>query len=728
MVDQNVPPVTEPTDRAFDLRSLYVLFLRRQKIFLAVAAVIMALVVAFTLTRQPTYTATTSILIQPQQTNVLQDTPVGTPADSSQVDTQVEVLNSRYLAKRVALALKLQNDPEFNTTLKGDAPSVDAMVQSARPAATGADRLASSGVADEVLEDVVNVVQSRMGAKRNGLTYVIDVSFTSTSGAKAARIANTIAQEYILAQTEAKYNTARGANDWVTGRLNTLAREVQANEAAVQRYKVANNLLSAQGATMAEQEVSSLNQQITQARAELAEKQARLAAARQQVSRGGGGGDVAAALGSSVVTDLRRQRADVSRRQAELQTRYGPLHPDVKKVERELADMDRQIQEEIGRLLSSLQAEVDVAQQRLSSLEGSRSSAEGSLGSNNSAMVALNELQRKADASRAIYEAFLNRSKETNAQEGLQMADARIASPAEPPTRPTSPKKAVNFALGLLLAFGGGAAAVFLAENLDGALRTANEIESRLHVRSIGAIPLLPRSARQDMSRYVVDKPFSSFAEAFRNLRTSLKFASEEEVKVVAVTSALPGEGKTLTTTSLARSTAQSGSRVLLIDADLRRRMLTASLGLPVPKGLVEHLNGEVSLKDAVITDEVSGAHLLLLSDADHPSSDILSGPAFVRLLDEAREAYDLVLIDTAPVLAVAESRVVAALSDTTIFLLRWARTPRQAAAAAIDLLVDAGAHIAGACLTLVDLNQQSKIGYGDSLYYFGDYRKYYRD
>lgn len=725
MTDQDGTP-QEPPERAFDLRSLYVIFLRRQRTFLAVAAVIMALVVAFTLTQPPSYTAAASILVEPQQTSILKDAPVGAPADSSAVDTQVEMLGSRYLAKRVTLALGLQNDPEFNSKL---APkkrfSLGSLVQSAKPAASGADRAA---VSDRTIEDVVDVVQSRMRAKRSGTTYVIETSFTSASGAKAAKIANAVAQEYILAQIEAKYNNARGANDWVTGRLNALAREVQANEAAVQRYKVANNLMSAQGATMAEQEVSSLNQQISSARAELAEKQARLAAARQQISRGGGGGDVAAALGSSVVGELRRQRADVSRRQAELQTRYGPLHPDVKKVERELADMDRQIQEEIGRLISSLQAEVDVAAQRLSSLDSSRAGAEGSLGANNQALVALNELERKAEASRAIYEAFLNRSKETSAQEGLQVPDARISSPAEAPTAPTAPKKAVNFALGLLLAFGGGVAAVFLIENLDGALRTAAEIETRLRVRSLGSIPLLPRSLRQDPARYVIDKPFSSFAEAFRNLRASLKFSSEQEVKVVAITSALPGEGKTLTTLSLARSSAQSGMNVLLIDADLRRHMLTQAIGAPVQKGLTEVLSGLAPLNEALIDDEVSGAKLLLLSGADLPRTDVLSGPEFVRLLDQARRKFDLVLIDTAPVLAVAETRVVAALCDATVFLLRWARTPRQAAAAAIDLLLDAGANVAGACLTLVDLNQQARVGYGDALYYFGDYRKYYQD
>jgi capsular exopolysaccharide synthesis family protein len=728
MTDRASEASPPPTEDGIDLHSLFVRFLRRLPIFLAVAFVIMAAVAAYTFTATPRYTSTASIAITPQGADVLQQaqTPVGISADSSTIETQVQVLESRPIARRVVQRLNLTRDPEFNPMLGEKKKGIREWLEAARPKTAAAERAPGPEVAMDIATDIVQGVTS---SRRNGLTYVVEISATSIDGEKAALLANTLAEEYISAGIEAKYNLVRGDSSFIGERLSALAREVVANEAAVQQYKIANNLMSAQGATMAEQELSVLNQQIAAAQADLSEKVARLQAARDQMRRGGGGGDVAAALGSTVVQQLRAQRADISRRQAELQTRYGPLHPDVKKVERELADNDAQIQEEIGRILSNLEAEVAVSQQRLSSLNSSRGRAQGALGSNNAAVVTLNELQRRADASRAVYEAFLNRSKENSAQEGLQRADARITSPAQEAGEPTSPNKKLNLALGFVLAVAAGFGAVLLMENLDGALLTSRDVEQKLLMPSIGAIPLLTRTGKAPKDTYVLSKPFSGFAEAFRNLKTSLTLSRDDrEIKIVTVSSALPGEGKTLTTVSFGRSLAQAGSRVLVIDADLRRRQLTQAFRVPVDVGLVEVLQGKAQLEEAIGLDEASGAHLLLLSNAPAPTVDLFSTSALDELFQRLRNEYDFIVIDTAPVLAVAETRTIAARADATVFLVRWSKTPKQAAGAALDLLLSSGAFVAGVCLTQVDMSKQTRLGYGDKLYYYQGYRKYYQD
>lgn len=708
---------------------MFIRFVRRLPIFLVVAALILAGVTVYTFTATPTYTSAASVVITPQGADVLKEQPTQSSADSSTIDTQVRVIESRAVARRVVDRLGLLADPEFNYRLlpqKKRGFDLANLLKGAKPGATPTDRAAGP---QRVLEDVTDSVRGRISARRSGLTYVVDIAFTSTDPEKSARIANAVAQEYIAAGLETKYNAIRGDSNFISERLSFLAREVQANDASVQQYKIAHNLMSANGATMAEQELSTLNQQIAAARAELAERQGRLAAARGQISRGGGGGDVAAALGSGVVQALRAQRSEISRRQAELETRYGPLHPEVKRVERELIQNDSQIQEEIGRIASSLEAEVQVASQRLASLEASRGTAQGALGSNNAAMVGLNELQRRADASRAVYEAFLTRSKESSAQEGLQRADARIASPAQAPNAPTAPNKKLNLALGLVLAVVAGVGAVLLAENLDGALLTSQDIERKLMMPSLGAVPLLGRTGKISKDAYILAKPFSGFAEAFRNLKTSLTLSREDrEIKVVAVSSALPGEGKTLTTMSFGRSLAQGGARVLVIDGDLRRRQLTSAFRIPVGVGLVEVLEGAATLEQALQLDVPSGAKLLLLSEKAAPTADLFNTPALEALFQQLREEFDFIIIDTAPVLAVAETRAIAAKADATVFLVRWSKTPKQAAGAALDLLLSAGAFVAGVCLTQVDMSQQARLGYGDKLYYYRAYRKYYSE
>ena len=538
MTDQREGALPPPTEANFDLRALYVRFRRRLPIFLGVVGAIMIAVLVFTFTQSKGYTATANILIEPRRTNVLSQTDVvtGMPTDSSSIDTQVQVISSRSIAEHVVERLQLDKDPHFSWALDTGAKKsggVKGFIKSLGRAAAPTTTAGSSTLdaKKKQLEPIVDVVQGQTRVRRAGLTYVIQVSYSAGDPIFAAKMANAVAEQYLIDQVESKLNVTRGANDWLTSRLNALAEQVQRDDEAVQRYKIANNLLSSNGATMAEQEVSTLNQQIASAKAEVAEKEARLAAAQDQLSRGGGGGDISAVLGSDVIRELRSQKAAVTRRQAELQTRYGPLHPEVKKVERELADVDQSINQEIGRLISNLQAEVQVARQRAASLESSRGRASGALASNNSAMVQLLELQRKADASRAVYEAFLNRSKETSAAEGTQQPDAQLASPAVPPSGPSSPNVKINLALGLVLSLVAGLGIVILVENLDSGLRTSTEVETLLNVPSVGAVPLIPASEKvANKNDYILDKPFSAFSEAFRNLKASLMFSRNDSL------------------------------------------------------------------------------------------------------------------------------------------------------------------------------------------------------
>ena len=489
-----------------DLRNLWVRFLRRLPIFLGVAAVVMVAAFVYTKTRIPTYSASASVLIEPNKTAVLKtqnDVVSGLPADSQTVDTMVQMLSSRAIAQRVVEDMHLDKDPEFNPALGAKMKkNISSLLADARPGAQDTQLNGENPALTPVIDNVI----ASTAVRRTGLTYVIQVSFTSLNPIKAANIANAIANAFIIAETEAKSDVTRTAGAWLNSRLDALRNDVQSADAAVQQYKVAHNLMSAEGATMAEQEVSTLDQQIAAARADQAQQDALLSAARAQIAHGGGGSDVGAALNSEVVHNLRAQRAQISAQQADLETRYGSLHPEVQKVHRQIADIDQQIQQEIERNISNLESAASVSHQRLQSLMGSRAGAQGSLGSNNQAMVELMELQRKADAGRAVYEAFLNRTKEVAAQEGIQQADARITSPAQAALQPTSPKLMLNMALGFVLAVLAGLGTVLLLENLDGGLRTSGDVESKLQMPSMGAIPQLQKTTEAQRRRYVVEK------------------------------------------------------------------------------------------------------------------------------------------------------------------------------------------------------------------------------
>ncbi|QYC08978.1 GumC family protein [Brevundimonas nasdae] len=724
--------------QAIDLHRLIAVFRRRLKLFLAVAILVMVATIVVTVQATPLYTATANLMIDTRKAQVVDSAAVlsGLSADSSVVDTEVEILKSRQLAERVVDTLKLQDDPEFNNALGNPGPiksvigGIGVLFGAAAPDAAR-DRL-DAVAAQKEKEQVVDAVLKRLSIRRAGLTYVMNVGFASEDPAKAARIANTFADRYLLEQLEAKFDATRQANVWLNDRLGELRVEVQQADAAVAQYRAANNLLSSQGATLTEQEISTYNQQLATVRAQQAEEEARLRTARGQLAAGSTGEDVGEALGSQVVQQLRARRAEVSGRVADLSSRYGPRHPDMLRAQRELADIDSQIQAEIQRIISNLEARVQVARERTSSMASSLGGARGTLAANNAAGVRLSELERNAQSVQTLYQSFLDRFKETSASEGIEQSDARVVSRAKIPTKPSSPNIPLNLALGFVLAIGGGLAGVVLAEMLDSGLTTAEDVERKLGLPNLGSVPMMssvadPVDRDETPVDYVLKKPLSGFAESVRALRASILYSRVgKQTKVITLTSALPAEGKTTTSVCLARVAAQSGARVVLVDCDLRRRNVNRLLGVEPEKGLIEVLNRSATLDQALLLDEPSGAYVLPLAKNSFTPKDVFGSEAMTQLIATLRESFDLVILDTAPVLAVADTRVLASRSDATVVLARWRKTPEKAIANALKLLEQSGAHVSGLALTQVDMNAQARYGYGDSGYYYSEYKKYY--
>tara|TARA_R110002096_G_scaffold70279_1_gene168492 strand:- start:675 stop:1559 length:885 start_codon:yes stop_codon:yes gene_type:complete len=292
----------------------------------------------------------------------------------------------------------------------------------------------------------------------------------------------------------------------------------------------------------------------------------------------------------------------------------------------------------------------------------------------------------------------------------------------------------MNLAFGLALAGLGAALIALLREILESGLRTEAEVERKLGVPHIASVPKLKPGfmgglvgKRQDPGEYVLNKPLSSIAESYRALRSGLKVAGlDKPLSIFAVTSALPGEGKTTTTIALGRIAAQAADRVLAIDCDLRRRGLSTALAPNATTGMLEVLAGESSLEDAIIVDERSDLHVLPLTLRAFSPKDLFRSEAFKALLARVRGQYDLVLLDTAPVMAVADTRAIAGLVDGVVFSVEWGRSPVGAARLSIDALTRAKGNIVGVVLNAIDINRQARYGYGAYYTYYGSYQKYY--
>ena len=701
-----------------DPRKLLLVLWRRIWIFLIVVAAVLAAVIGYVQLTPKRYSATATVLIEPRKGDPIQprETAQADQAPTSDfIDTQILVVDSLQTASAVVRALDLTNDAEFAPQAAGGGGvgQSEAEQQSAR-VLSAAQRL-----------------RSAVTIRRAGQTALIEVTATSLSPVQAARIANEYTAQYLASITTSKRTSETQANAQIDSRLTQLRTQAEQADAALQHYKIANGLMSAEGATMAEQETSSLNQQIAAARAALAERQGRLAAARRQVTPGGGGGDVASALSSGTIGALRGQEAESSRTLAQLRARYGERHPAIAQEEQRLADVRRQIQLEIDRILSSLQAEVNVAQSGLSSLLGSQSQSRAKLASNAQAQVGYMELDRKATAARTIYEAFLNRSRGTAARDGIDAPIASVSAPAAEPTAPSSPNTRLAYLLGSVFAILAGLIAVAVVEFLDGGIRTKLDIEKRLGARYLGAVPdvvstlggLRMAEAPQD---YVVSHPMSTFAESLRSLRAAATLRGNRRPKVLALTSALPREGKTTTAVCLARTLAMSGATTVLVDCDLRRHSASDLLLDGRPGRLAEVLGGTASIADALLKDSSTDLQILGVTEAPGDGRDLLAAERIGRVLNELRTMFDYVVIDTAPVLGIADARVVASQADAVILLARWRSTSLRAADTALDLLLSAQAKVIGVALTLVDIRKYASTGHEDLYGYHKKFKGYY--
>lgn len=719
---------------------------RRLSLMIAVFLLTFAAVAVFTFQLKPIYSATASVIVNTRDQRVIDIGAVisGMPADTAMLDTEVQILQGRALIGKVVKRLDLVNDPRFNWN-RAEPGAMDvrmnqakSFLQSLVPGGTDEPVIETPKTPEEVaaaekaeFDAVVGAVGGAFTINRVGPTYIIEINARSGDPAMAAKLANTLAEVYLDNQLDAKFEVTRRAQGWLDTRVDQLREEVRDAEGRVEAHRAATGLLSAEGSTLTEQAIRDLNGQLSTAQADLTEKRARLSNVRTQMAAGGGADTIMEALNSVAILDLRRQQNEIARRKADLMSRYGDKHPDVQRVIGEEDDIKRQIDAGLRRIFSSLEQDVVIASARVNALQGRLGSLKGELAVNNRASVELSELQREAQASRTLYEEFLNRYKETNELEDITQADALINSEAPVPTAPSFPNTKLNLALGFMLGLAVAGFVGLVVELMDSYLSSPEEVEHATGAPFIGHIPLLVgpgnfAKSKQKPGDYLIEKPHSGFAEAFRHLRASIMFADiDKAAKTVAVVSSLPDEGKTSITFCLGRMSAMSGTKTIVIDGDIRRRQLTEVSGVSAEAGLLEYLFGESRLQDVIAIDQATGLHILPLTDRKHTPRDVFGSRAFDALLNMLQQSYDLIIIDTGPILLMAETRIVTSKVDQVVVAARWRKTGRGTLRETMKILRDFRANVTGVVLTFVDLRKRAQHSYAPANY--GAYAKYYR-
>ena len=559
---------------------------------------------------------------------------------------------------------------------------------------------------------------------------VVQISFESNNPKTTVTAANAIADFYIVAQLEAKFEATKRATTWLNERVEQLHEEVVAKERAIEKYRAEAGLLQGgQDATLASEQVSELNAQHVLELARLAGAQARLRQVNKLVNSPNGVESSVEVLQSPLIRQLRGEESLLERQIAELSGEYGERHPTLINARAELRDLRTKIRLEVDRVIQGLRNEVAIAGARAASLAASLEQFKQEIALLNQSGVQLRALELDAGASRTLLGNLLERTKQTASQENFQQADANIISYAAQPTSPSFPQKGLILSLALLAAFVQAVPLAFALEKLDLGFRSTEQISHSMGVKSLGIIPKVSKLAAIGKAphEYILENPESAFAEAIRTLYTNVLLTDVvRRPKVILMASSMPGEGKTTVTLSLARALAMVGHRVIVVDCDLRMPSVHENLGIEPGPGLLDCLNAGARVEDVIQEDKETGTHILRAGTPIRSSPEQLDSEFMQQLLKQLGRKYDVVLLDSAPLLAVSDTLFLARLADKTIFLVRWAKTRRSVASLVLKQLLAARADVAGVLLTVVDVKSHATYGYGDSGVYHGKLKKYY--
>jgi succinoglycan biosynthesis transport protein ExoP len=704
---------------------LRILRVRREVILGTTAAVIaLTLVVLFQLT--PLYSANSIVMLDQRKNNIEDVGSVlsGLPADQSEVQNQVEILKSRDLAGRVVDKLGLRDDPFLSG--KGN------WISYLNPFIwLGGDRKSLSDAlgADSARNALIDRFEKYLTISPIGLSTAIKITYESPSSRQAANVANAVADAYVEDQLNAKYDATQKATKWLADRIQVLSRESQAADAAVQQYRSANGLtVTATGGSVVDQQMTEISGQLILAKSDLAEKQATYSHVAA-LARAGKAADISQVVSSPLIGQLRSQEAELMRQEADLSSKYGPRNPKMLDIESQRTNLEGKITEEVNRVVQSVANDVDIAQARAESLQASLDHIENQSGEQNQLRVKLASLQATASATKTMYESFMAKLNQTQDQQGIQTPDARIISRAETPQEPSFPNKflAIGAASlgGLMLGF----LFAFLMERLDSGFRTTYQVENTLGLPVLATIPELANADKgrgPNAAERVIDKPMSSFAEAIRGLQLSLALSNVDmQPKVIVVTSSVPGEGKTTLAVSLARLAARSGVKTVIIEGDLRRPTMASVMGIHQPAyGVMEAVMGTASLEECLVKDPKSDAIILPCAKRPASPSDLLSSNSMKQLVAKLAKTFDYVIVDSAPVLPVNDTKILSQLADAVLFVARWEKTPREGISNALRALADVHAPIAGIALTRADMKRFQYYSYGYQDYHY--YNKYY--
>lgn len=653
----------------------------------------------------PMYMATSTVVLDQRsaggQVVDLQSPLAALQGNERTMNTEVEALMSRDLVAKLVDKMNLVEDPTFNATLRPvEEPLIDFSISDlikqgialVAPDMLPEEQEALPPTPDEIREWVILSVGGSISVEALRFSYVFKINVMTDNPESSMRVANGLAEVYIEDQIAQKYEATEQATAWLNSRVAGLKIELEGAENQIKSFNSDAALLGPEG-------LAGLNRQ-------LKVRRDRIAATREKTQ------DLTAriaALEAAKATGDITEMAEIAK------------DPGLTQLSRRLDQTGAREAFNTGydRLLQQASLELTRTRAQVTSLEGTLADLEDQVARQSQELLKLEQLEREAGAVRQLYEYFLGRLKETSVQQGVHRADSRLLTRAILPLFPSSPNKPLIVMVALMLGFALGCILVLLREMRQNTYRSPQELEQAVGLTVFAQVPKAPYTARRRLLKYLKTKPMSAMIEAVRNLRTSILLSSmDTPPQVIMVTSSLPGEGKTTQSLALAQSFSNMDKRVLLIEGDIRRRTLRKYLTNPKEAGLISAVAGKAPLDEIVLKDDVLGIDMLIGEKAAISAADFFSSNAFRSFMDNIREVYDVIIIDTPPVLLVSDARVIGRLADAVIYVVHWNQTTHAQVQEGLHSLNSVDVKISG--LVLSQVNPRQARSYG------GEYRELY--
>ncbi len=695
------------------------IIVKRRWALLSCLLIVFSVVAIGTLKQKSVYQGKVLVEVNPEEPNVLNFKEV-LRLDAMDVDsyreTQYKVLQSRTLAERVINDLQLFRDPEFyrRQILFGLITSDPSKIPSSSddgPPDTSADAYRNS--VKHFLDSA-----SVSPVRRSNL---VEVSFYSHNPNLAALIANRLAADYIDQNLQVKWDETLKASEWLSVRLVELKAKLEKSEDALQAYAQANSIVFIDDKKNAEtSRLDQLQTELTKAQADRFEKES-----VYSLLQAGRIDDVPGVLSNKLIQDLEFRLAESERDYAQLTAVVKPDYPKALQLKRQVDTLREALDRYKKALTQNIVDDYRAALAREKYLVDAVRSQVKVVNQIAERSITYNILKREVDTNKQLYEGLLQRLKEAQVSAGLKASNIRIVDPAEVPKGRVRPRVALNLTLGVIFGLGLGIALTLLQERLDNTVKTTDEVEQRLRLPALGVLPKFTldganRGEAQSLATTtegvgpatpaIVTSPAA--LEAFRSLRTSILLSAPPVPKSILITSALPGEGKTTVTVNLGVTLASLGSKVVIVDCDMRRPSCHRSTGVENRPGFVQSLTGHLEgLASILPVPNVENLSVIPCGPIPPNPAEILSSPMAAALLRQLRDQFDYVLVDSPPLLSVADSRILATLTDAVALVVRAYSTPYEAVRRARALLQATGARILGIALNHVDVWRDSYAG-----------------